>query len=437
MIKITFEIETITPMFLAGADQSKAELRAASIKGLLRFWWRALQAGTKIDELKRAENKIFGSSDEGIGASKFSIRVTQPDKPFLTNFKKETKGRPDPVGYLFYSTFMQTGKERPYFPEGSKFTITLSSREAQYLKIAAASLWILVYLGGLGTRSRRGAGNVVISNLQDAGEVLNSTGLDFIPKGNKAEEVAEWIKINFAAVKKVIFDHKTMFVSEYSNLSFSRFVIGNNYFTTWKDALGETDFKTFRDNNKARIFETAAFGIPILHRNRRTTVKGRAENITINPTINRRSSPVLFKVIKVNNTFYWFVLRIAGEFLPKSGVITADGDAKKPDYGIIDEFWTELKKKGNPHILSMPATLEHIIGEIKKEANPQRIILFGSKARGDFHNRSDTDIAVESEKQLSGSTLNGALDVVNLKAVDESLRKKIEKEGVIIYERKG
>ena len=142
-------------------------------------------------------------------------------------------------------------------------------------------------------------------------------------------------------------------------------------------------------------------------------------------------------MIKVNNTFYWFVLRIAGEFLPKSGVITAYGDAKKPDYGIIDEFWTELKKKGNPHILSMPATLEHIIGEIKKEANPQRIILFGSKARGDFHNRSDTDIAVESEKQLSGSTLNGALDVVNLKAVDESLRKKIEKEGVIIYERKG
>ncbi|MEK6673676.1 MAG: type III-B CRISPR module RAMP protein Cmr1, partial [Nitrospirota bacterium] len=145
--KITFEIETITPMFLAGADQGKAELRAASIKGLMRFWWRALQAD-KLDKLKENENRIFGSSDEGIGASKFAIRVTQPDKPFLMNFKKETKGRPDPVGYLFYSTFMQTGRERPYFPEGGKFKIILSSRDDEYLKIAAASFWVLVYLGG-------------------------------------------------------------------------------------------------------------------------------------------------------------------------------------------------------------------------------------------------------------------------------------------------
>lgn len=41
--KITFEIETITPMFLAGAEQGKAELRAACLKGLLRFWWRAIR----------------------------------------------------------------------------------------------------------------------------------------------------------------------------------------------------------------------------------------------------------------------------------------------------------------------------------------------------------------------------------------------------------
>jgi len=40
--KITFDYETITPMFLAGADQGQVELCAPSIKGTLRFWWRAM-----------------------------------------------------------------------------------------------------------------------------------------------------------------------------------------------------------------------------------------------------------------------------------------------------------------------------------------------------------------------------------------------------------
>ncbi len=429
MKKVTFEIETITPMFIAGAEQGKAELRAASIKGLLRFWWRALQAGTKIDELKREENKIFGSSDEGIGASKFSIRVTQPDKQSLPDFKKETKGMADPVGYLFYSTFMQKDKKRPYFPDGSKFKIILSSREDQYLKIAAASLWILVYLGGLGTRYRRGAGNVVISNLQDAGEALNSTGLDFIPKGNNAEEVAGWLKHNFEAAKRVIVDHKTMFASEYSNLSFSRIVIGKSSHNAWENALGEigTVYKEFR--RKTPAISKAVLGLPIGG----TKVEGKIGN----DSIGRRSSPLIFKVIRTNNKYYWFALRLAGEFLPQGSVILEGRKSQKPDYGIIDEFWAELKGKGNEHILSMPDTLEYLMEGIKKEADPQRIILFGSKARGDFHSRSDTDIAVDTEKQLDRSTLNGALDVVNLKAADESLKKKIEKEGVVIYERKG
>lgn len=74
--KITFEVETITPMFLSGADQSKAELRAASIKGLLRFWWRALQAESDINKLRERESQIFGSSDEERGGgSSFSLRI--------------------------------------------------------------------------------------------------------------------------------------------------------------------------------------------------------------------------------------------------------------------------------------------------------------------------------------------------------------------------
>ncbi len=44
MRSITFECETITPMFLARADGKTPELRPPSIKGLMRFWWRAMNA---------------------------------------------------------------------------------------------------------------------------------------------------------------------------------------------------------------------------------------------------------------------------------------------------------------------------------------------------------------------------------------------------------
>jgi CRISPR-associated protein Cmr1 len=329
---------------------------------------------------------------------------------------------------------MQRGNERSYYPAGSKFDIILLSQDERYLKIAAASLWALAHFGGLGTRSRRGAGNMVVTKIEDKSGVLNGIGLDFILKGNNSDEAAKWLINNFESARHQVVDGKrTMFISEYSNMSLSRFVISNSSFVSWKDALNDVGFifKKFRDKNKSRIFDTASFGFPIVHRNTRTTVTGKTGNIPFD----RRSSPIIFKVIRANNHFYWIVIRLAGELLPEGGIVKAGGDTQKPDYGILDEFWAELKEKGKEHILSMPDTLEHIIGEIRKEVDPQKIILFGSKARGDFHSRSDTDIAVESDKPLSALTLNGAVDVVNLRAADESLRKKIEKEGVVIYER--
>ncbi len=72
---ISFECETITPMFLSGADGRTPELRPPSIKGMMRFWWRALHGHLAIEKLKEKEAEIFGASDEKIGRSKFSIQV--------------------------------------------------------------------------------------------------------------------------------------------------------------------------------------------------------------------------------------------------------------------------------------------------------------------------------------------------------------------------
>ena len=45
MPSITFDLETVTPLFLSGADQTIAELRPPAFRGALRYWFRALAGG--------------------------------------------------------------------------------------------------------------------------------------------------------------------------------------------------------------------------------------------------------------------------------------------------------------------------------------------------------------------------------------------------------
>ena len=72
-----------------------------------------------------------------------------------------------------------------------------------------------------------------------------------------------------------------------------------------------------------------------------------------------------------------------------------------------------------------------------------KVILFGSRARGDFKERSDIDLAV-SGGNISGFALAVdeetdtllQYDVVNLDSrVDEALLENIEKDGKVLYEK--
>ena len=73
----------------------------------------------------------------------------------------------------------------------------------------------------------------------------------------------------------------------------------------------------------------------------------------------------------------------------------------------------------------------------------KKLILFGSRARGDYHRTSDIDLAA-SGGNVVGFTLAVEenvptllkFDIVDLNgAVRKELREAIEKEGVVIYEK--
>ncbi len=90
MEKIVFECELVTPMFMYGEDGKTPELRPASIKGVMRFWWRAMHGNLSLGELREKESKIFGSTDK---KSSFSIKIDSLDKI--------EKGKEIPKGFKF------------------------------------------------------------------------------------------------------------------------------------------------------------------------------------------------------------------------------------------------------------------------------------------------------------------------------------------------
>lgn len=163
MKTITFTCETITPMFLSGADGQTPELRPPSIKGALRFWWRAMNGHLELKLLKEREAMIFGGTDEKIGRSKVLIR---------------SKNSPQNLGkaYMLPHKETETRKSnKPAFLPNSTFTleIGLVKEHIYYEKKEIMNIGKLIHLftlvcclGGFGKRSRRGFGSVRIKEVE-------------------------------------------------------------------------------------------------------------------------------------------------------------------------------------------------------------------------------------------------------------------------------
>ncbi|MEO0269866.1 MAG: type III-B CRISPR module RAMP protein Cmr1, partial [candidate division WOR-3 bacterium] len=174
MKEIILKCRVITPLFMGGAQQ-QAELRTQSIKGLIRWFWRAIKCENDIEKLKKEEAEIFGgenlSSKVRIGLIFKSIkkgRNIKEDFKLDWKFDKESKslkGTHRGLGYILYSTVLPE-REREYIKPDTEFELKIYSFYEDALSQTLASLWALVYLGGFGTRSRRGGGNLEIIGIE-------------------------------------------------------------------------------------------------------------------------------------------------------------------------------------------------------------------------------------------------------------------------------
>jgi CRISPR-associated protein Cmr6 len=189
--EFTTTLELVTPAFLAGASQQPddCDLRSATLRGLLRWWWRTMHAGfVDVATLRRMEALVWGDTKQG-GAVRIELRrvkVTQPQKYAKRSLadmgpaeKKGDYGIPglDPqktTQGLWYASYGMDDKGKPrwYLDPGSSWECRLTVRgsvngatENDLIEQGIAALWLLCQYGGVGAKSRKGFGSLSATSL--------------------------------------------------------------------------------------------------------------------------------------------------------------------------------------------------------------------------------------------------------------------------------
>lgn len=160
MMKLFAEIplEFITPAFLCGANQSQAELRPASVRGQLRWWFRVLGGNRDM------EQSVFGGVHDNVQASKIVVRISNL-QPRHDAFRAPAQG----TGTHYLCHFAMVSGERKgirtgtnaFFSPGTRFTLNVFERftlDENERNLLIQTLEAFSRLGALGLRGTRGYG---------------------------------------------------------------------------------------------------------------------------------------------------------------------------------------------------------------------------------------------------------------------------------------
>jgi len=168
-------------MFISGADQTKAELRIPSIKGAIRFWWRALNWGAfckpdaeetdALHSLHAEEARLFGASKDKDKGGQGCFLLSVASSKGLQSIQSYENIFSNSVKYLAYGLLGDNqNKPRKAIQEGGNFSVELlfknktESNDIQQIKDALIALGLF---GGLGSRSRHGLGSIMLEKIME------------------------------------------------------------------------------------------------------------------------------------------------------------------------------------------------------------------------------------------------------------------------------
>jgi len=245
-------IEVVTQLYGGGAQARRVDeetpVRPSSIRGQLRFWWRALYGGTygSPSELYERERALFGGMGkvpDDVHASRVVIEVRDIAPTRKVN---EDVTFEDPASYVLWPARGTSRGEPPAerWAAGVRFHLVARIKGDKDLAIDERELkrtlraWLL--FGGIGGRTRRGCGSLGIAD-----EVARN---EWLPESLEVGSVGAWLSAGAAAN------------AGYPSLSGSRLCVGSSRSASdaWHEAIGW--LRDFRQGfNRART-DTAPSG---------------------------------------------------------------------------------------------------------------------------------------------------------------------------------
>lgn len=338
-IEATFRVTT--PMFCGGANSQGAELRAASFKGVLRFWWRACAWSRYQGDLERIraeEARLFGSPDTG--QSRVWVRL------------EDTRAAPSPTSdhevlrlqgakYLGFGLQQLDGSgARNCLLDPFDVRVRLVCRrvDREGVESVEDAVRALGMLGGMGARSRRGYGSLSLAALRVAGEErpvpASPSDLDAALGrlyAGAARDLPEYTAFSALSRHLVLRCGKARPTEVLNLLGIEYAGYRRRDRGGWRSARLKGDYTIAVEGRPPRVHpKRIAFGLPL------NVGKGKL----VGPADHdRRASPLLFHIHQCDSRAVAVVSFLPARFLPEGGsaVTLANKDRRRVESG--DELY--------------------------------------------------------------------------------------------------
>jgi CRISPR-associated protein Cmr1 len=411
--RVELELKTVTPAFIGGSDPVRdAEWAAKSVRGHLRWWFRALMGGEMrgaANSVRKREDALFGSTDhksavkllvrpmkgsfkegeraEGPRMSEADIASTWGD-PGAAARLTLTRGptTTNPMGYLGYGPLTWDNRLRDTVYARARFvpdqTLHLliqwnDSLDPALIEGLRNALQCWLALGGIGGRTRRGFGSLECTAVRAGG----GAAILFEPIrtiGQFEAHVKSWLAAS-AASSAAEWSHFTNETRVYVSTS--------DFGSSWQAALkaagawliayrrryGVASDERTRLRNRDYVWlkdpktppkgvpDRAGFGLPLPFGRGAELVaawrSGKRHKEGDQEETGRRGSPLLIHVARFEGKHYLVFTHMPALLVPKGAEIHFRDQHLPPTFeqkGIVRDFLDDLASPAKKKIRSIP-----------------------------------------------------------------------------------
>lgn len=348
---------------MSGANQAEVELRPPSFKNLMRWWYRAIKA-----DLVEEEDFLFGSTTQ---APKFRISLSHEN---LDKNKHINRNYNDYEGNFRYIGFFPFNKKRrrSFIDRDFSFDLKLifqPSLSIEQKKALFGSLWAMFWLGGLGSRQRRGFGSISIEGSKEVKLLPDDVGLQMSFVGGTLTEFKQFLESNLRIARKWVGAKEniptlpdfTLFSTKHSKIYLRNKVDpywdkllfhAEQTLKGWRTELAKREKKEKEEKAKkpdspqsplVLPAHRATLGLPVHFgkQDNLLTLKGKEHE--------RRASPLFLKIVKLKDKGYALVfILMKAQILEENELVVienTDTVLKQPSFKVLEENIAEYLSK--------------------------------------------------------------------------------------------